>query len=149
MEVCVNKINFLVYLAHILLIVGSGLVAIPIILGIFGTIRHRWRYLMICLALLSLYIAFLSGATASGFAYFDKIRQSLLNDIMADSTNAVWTSIRSTYNCTVSNCASILDDVMHDRKQRIGIISSVFLLVPLLTSITIIFHMRRDILYFK
>jgi len=139
---------FSIYAPHILLIIGSGLVAVPIIFGIFGILRRRWLYLMICLALLSLYMAFLSGAVASGFAYFDQLRQNLQNDAN-DQTNAVWTSIRSTYNCVMSDCVSTLDDVMHANKQRIGIISSVFLLVPLLTVITIIFHMRRDVLYFK
>jgi len=139
---------FSIYAPHILLIIGSGLVAVPIIFGIFGILRRRWLYLMICLALLSLYMAFLSGAVASGFAYFDRLRQNLQNDAN-DQTNAVWTSIRSTYNCVMSDCVSTLDDVMHANKQRIGIISSVFLLVPLLTVITIIFHMRRDVLYFK
>ncbi len=137
------------FLAHILLIIGSGLVALPIILGIFGILRHRWRYLIICLALLSLYMAFLSGAVASGFAYFDQLLQNLQNDIASYSTNSVWTSISSTYNCTINTCVSTLDAAMNANKQRIGIISSVFLLVPLLTTITIIFHMRRDVLYFK
>jgi len=139
---------FSIYAPHILLIIGSGLVAVPIIFGIFGILRRRWFYLMICLALLSLYMAFLSGAVASGFAYFDQLKQNLQNDAN-DQTNAVWTSIRSTYSCTMTDCVSRLDDVMHANKQRIGIISSVFLLVPLLTVITIIFHMRRDVLYFK
>jgi len=137
------------FLAHILLIIGSGLVALPIILGIFGILRRRWRYLIICLALLSLYMAFLSGAVASGFAYFDQLLKNLQTDIASYSTNSVWTSISSTYNCTINTCVSILDAAMNANKQRIGIISSVFLLVPLLTTITIIFHMRRDVLYFK
>ena len=123
--------------------------AIPIILGIFGVIGRRWRYLMLCLALLSLYMAFLSGAVASGFAYFDQLKQNLQYDITNGWTNPVWTSILSTYNCTMNTCASTLDNVMHANKQRIGIISSVFLLVPVLTSITIMFDMRRHILYFK
>lgn len=135
--------------AHILLIIGSGLVALPVILGIVGILRRRWRYLMLCLALLSLYMAFLSGAVASGFAYFDQLKQNLQSDLNTSSTNAVWSSIRTTYNCTFSTCATTLDEVMHANKQRIGIISSVFLLVPLLTTITMIFHMRRDVLYFK
>jgi len=137
------------FLAHILLIIGSGIVAIPIILGIFGVIRRRWRYLMVCLALLSLYMACLSGACASGFAYFDQLKQNLQSDAINYSTNSVWTSVRQTYPCSTNDCISTLDQVMHANKQRIGIISAVFLLVPLLTSITIIFHMRRDILYFK
>ncbi|CAF0778372.1 unnamed protein product [Rotaria sordida] len=136
---------FSIYAPHILLIIGSGLVAIPIILGIVGILRRRWLYLMICLALLSLYMACLSGAVASGFAYYDQLKQNLQNDASNYSTNLIWTSIRSTYNCTINNCVSTLDDIMHANKQRIGIISSVFLLVPLLTSIIIIFHMRRDL----
>jgi hypothetical protein len=104
---------------------------------------------MICLALLSLYMAFLSGAVASGFAYFDQLKQNLQYDITNGWTNPVWTSILSTYNCTMNTCASILDDVMHANKQRIGIISSVFLLVPVLTSITIMFYMRQHVLYLK
>ncbi len=104
---------------------------------------------MLCLALLSLYMAFLSGAVASGFAYFDQLKQNLQSDIITYSTNNVWASVRSTYNCSMNTCASTLDNVMHANKQRIGIISSVFLLVPVLTAITIIFHMRRDVLYFK
>lgn len=103
---------------------------------------------MLCLALLSLYMAFLSGAVASGFAYFDQLKQNLQNDLTTFSTNSVWTSVRTTYNCTINTCATTLDDVMHANKQRIGIISSVFLLVPLLTTISIIFHMRRDVLHF-
>lgn len=103
---------------------------------------------MICLALLSLYMAFLSGSCASGFAYFDQLKQNLQNDALAYSTSSVWTQVRSTYNCT-TNCVATLDDVMHASKQRIGIISAVFLLVPVLTAITIILHMRRDVLYFK
>lgn len=140
--------NWGVFLAHILLIIGSGLVALPIILGIYGILQRRWRYLMLCLALLSLYMAFLSGAVASGFAYFDQLKQNLQNDLTTFSTNSVWTSVRTTYNCTINTCATTLDDVMHANKQRIGIISSVFLLVPLLTTISIIFHMRRDVLHF-
>ena len=104
---------------------------------------------MVCLALLSLYMACLSGAVASGFAYFDKLKQNLQNDYNTNSINSVWTYVSSTYNCTTSDCISTLDNLMHANKQRIGIISSVFLLVPLLTSIMIIFHMRQDILYFK
>jgi hypothetical protein len=140
-------LKLLFLLAHILLIIGSGLVAVPIILGIFGLLRRRWLFLMICLALLSFYMAILSGAVASGFAYFDQLPQNLQNDSI-NYTNNVWTNIRSTYNCT-GTCVSTLLHAMHANKQRIGIISSVFLLVPLLTSIMIIFHMRRDILYFK
>ena len=137
-------------LAHILLIIGSGLVALPIILGIVGIIRRRWLFLMICLALLSCYMACLSGACASGFAYFDKLKQNLQNDYTNNPVNPVWTYISSTYNCSITGaCVSTLDSTMHASKQRIGIISAVFLLVPLLTSIMIIFHMRRDILYFK
>jgi len=104
---------------------------------------------MICVALLSFYMALLSGAVASGFAYFDQLQQNLQADRNNHPTDLVWTSIASTYNCNLNNCVSTLNNVMHSSKQRIGIISSVFLLVPLLTSITIIFHMRRDVLYFK
>jgi len=103
---------------------------------------------MICLALLSLYMAFLSGACASGFAYFDQLEENLQSDYTNYPTNSVWTSVRSTYNCTTT-CVSTLNDTFHSSKQRIGIISSVFLLVPFLTVIAIIFHMRRDVLYFK
>lgn len=104
---------------------------------------------MLCLALLSLYMAFLSGAVASGFAYFDQLKQNLQSDLNTFSTNAVWTSVRTTYNCNFNTCATTLDEVMHANKQRIGIISSVFLLAPLLTAIIIIFYMRRDVLYFN
>jgi hypothetical protein len=135
-------------LAHLLLIIGSGIVAIPIILGVFGILRRRWSFLMISLALLSLYMACLSGAVASGFAYFDQLRPTLDTDIQATS-NPVWLTIRSTYNCTQPTCAATLEDAMYNNKQRIGIISAVFLLFPVLTSIMIILHMRRDILYFK
>lgn len=103
---------------------------------------------MISLALLSLYMACLSGAVASGFAYYDQLRPTLDTDIQ-DATNAVWPSIRTTFNCTQPTCAATLEDAMYNNKQRIGIISAVFLLFPVLTSIMIIFHMRRDILYFK
>ncbi|CAF1186316.1 unnamed protein product [Rotaria magnacalcarata] len=140
---------FSIYAPHILLIIGSGLVALPIILGIFGILRRRWCYLMICLALLSLYMACLSGAVASGFAYFYELKQNLQSDAINYSTNIIWTQFSSTYNCAISSCVTQLDNIMHENKQRIGIISSVFLLVPLLTCITIISHMRRDVLYFK
>lgn len=138
-------------LAHILLILGSGLVAVPVILGIYGIIRRRWSYLIICLALLSLYMAFLSGAVASGFAYYDQLKQNLQTDAIIYSTDIIWQKVSRTYSCSINNnnCVSKLDDIMHNSKQRIGIISSVFLLAPLLTSITILFHMRRDVLYFK
>ena len=135
-------------LAHLLLIIGSGIVAIPIILGVFGILRRRWFYLMICLALLSLYMACLSGAVASGFAYYDQLRPTLETDYQ-DTSNPVWSPIQTTYNCSRPTCVSVLESAMYANKQRIGIISSVFLLVPLLTSIITIFHMRRDILYFK
>lgn len=137
------------FLAHIILIICSGLVAVPIILGLFGILRRRWRYLMICLALLSFYMACLSAAVASGFACFDQLKQNLQNDALNYPTNIIWTQIGTTYNCATTNCILTLDDVMHTNKQRIGIISSVFLLAPILTSITIILHMRRDVLYFK
>ena len=93
-------------------------------------------------------MACLSGAVASGFAYYDQLDPTLTTDYQ-DTNNAVWSAVRSTYNCTQSTCVSVLENAMYANKQRIGIISSVFLLVPLLTSIIIIFHMRRDILYFK
>ena len=137
-----------IILAHLLLIIGSGIVAIPIILGIMGILRRRWLFLMICLALLSLYMACLSGAVASGFAYYDQLRPTLDTDYQ-DASNAVWSTVQTTYNCTRSTCVSTLEKAMYDNKQRIAIISCVFLLVPFLTSITTIFHMRRDILYFK
>jgi len=139
---------FSIYAPHLLLIIGSGIVALPIILGIYGVLRRRWLYLMICLALLSLYMACLSGAVASGFAYYDRLRPTLEQDV-AVTTASIWSSVQTTYNCTRTTCVSALESAMYANKQRIGIISSVFLLVPLLTSIMIIFHMRRDILYFK
>ncbi|UJR33584.1 hypothetical protein I4U23_021021 [Adineta vaga] len=140
---------FSIYAPHLLLIIGSGLVAIPIILGIFGILRRRWRYLMISLALLSLYMALLSGAVASGFAYFDQLKVNLQNHCGQYTTNTTCNSISTIYGCPRNDCIGRLDEIMHASKQRIGIISSVFLLVPLLTSILIIFHMRQDILYFK
>ncbi|CAM4765391.1 unnamed protein product [Rotaria magnacalcarata] len=87
---------FSIYAPHILLIIGSGLVALPIILGIFGILRRRWCYLMICLALLSLYMACLSGAVASGFAYFYELKQNLQSDAINYSTNIIWTQFSST-----------------------------------------------------
>lgn len=97
-------------------------------------------------------MAFLSGACASGFAYFDQLKVNLQNDTRNYATNDVWRSVTSTYNCstitttTIPTCVSKLDDVMHANKQRIGIISAVFLLVPFLTFIIIIYLMRRDVL---
>jgi len=103
---------------------------------------------MLCLALLSLYMAFLSGACASGFAYFDRLKIQLRDDYNSMPTNSIWTDIRSTYG-SPTDYLSTLVDVMHENKQRIGIISAVFLLAQLLKVIAIIFHMRRDVLYFK
>jgi len=140
---------FSIYAPHILLIIGSGIVAVPIVFGIVGILRRRWFYLMICLALLSLYMACLSGAVAAGFAYYDQLRPTLFTDIQSSPTASIWTTVQQTYNCAGTNCVTSLENAMCANKQRIGIISSVFLLVPLLTSITIILHMRRDILYFK
>ncbi|CAF1310062.1 unnamed protein product [Adineta steineri] len=139
---------FSIYAPHILLIIGSGIVAIPIIFGIFGIIQRRWRYLIISLALLSLYMAILSGACASGFAYYDRLRPTLENDVALTSAS-VWIPVRSTYNCTGTNCVTALENAMYANKQRIGIISAVFLLVPSLIIIIIMFQMRRDVLYFK
>lgn len=93
-------------------------------------------------------MAFLSGAVASGFAYYDQLRP-MLNADASNTNNPVWLSIGTTYNCFSTGCASTLENAMYANKERIGIISSVFLLVPLLTCIIIIFHMRRDILNFK
>ena len=93
-------------------------------------------------------MAILSGAVASGFAYYDRLRPTLETDV-AQSTASVWTSVGTTYNCTGTNCITALENAMYSNKQRIGIISVVFLLVPGLTILTIMFQMRRDILYFK
>ncbi|CAF0776036.1 unnamed protein product [Didymodactylos carnosus] len=133
---------------HLLLIIGSGLVAVPIILGIFGIVQRRWRYLMACLAFLSLYMSILSGSVACGFAIYDQLDPVLKQDIL-QTTAPIWTNIQTTYSCTRANCVQALESAMYANKQRIGIISVCFLLVPILTSITIIFHMRRDLLYFK
>ncbi|CAF0750738.1 unnamed protein product [Adineta ricciae] len=140
---------FSIYAPHILLIIGSGIVAIPIILGVYGILRRRWRYLMISLALLSLYMALLSGACASGFAYFDQLKVNLQNHCGQYTANPTCNSIQTIYGCPRNDCIGRLDEVMHASKQRIGIISAVFLLVPFLTSIVMIYHMRQDILYFK
>ncbi|CAF2649502.1 unnamed protein product [Rotaria sp. Silwood2] len=139
---------FSIYAPHILLIIGSGIVLLPIILGIFGIVRRRWRYLIISLALLSLYMAILSGAVASGFAYYDRLRPTLETDISQTSAS-IWSTVRTTYNCTGTNCVTALENAMYSNKQRIGIISVVFLLVPSLTTLIIMLQMRRDILYFK
>ncbi|CAF0775893.1 unnamed protein product [Didymodactylos carnosus] len=139
---------FSIYAAHLLLIISSGLVAVPIVLGILGIVQRRWRFLMTCLAFLSLYMAALSGSVACGFAIYDQLDPTLKQD--STQTNAqIWTNIQTTYNCTRTNCIQVLETAMYANKQRIGIISSCFLLVPLLTSIMIILHMRRDLLYFK
>ncbi|CAF1069674.1 unnamed protein product [Rotaria sordida] len=139
---------FSIYAPHILLIIGSGIVLISIILGIFGILRRRWCSLIISLAILSLYMAILSGAVASGFAYYDRLRPTLETDISQTSAS-IWSTVRTTYNCTGTNCVTALENAMYSNKQRIGIISAVFLLVPSLTILIIMFQMRRDILYFK
>jgi hypothetical protein len=141
-----NK-NFFV-LAHILLIIGSGIVAIPIIFGILGILKRRWRYLIISLALLALYMSILSGACASGFAYYDRLDPTFQIDI-AQTTAPIWTSVSTTYNCVGTNCVTVLENAMYSNKQRIGIISAVFLLVPGLTILLLMYQMRQDILYFK
>ncbi|CAF1440089.1 unnamed protein product [Rotaria sp. Silwood1] len=139
---------FSIYAPHILLIIGSGIVLIPIILGVVGILRRRWRFLIISLALLSLYMAILSGAVASGFAYYDRLRPTLETDI-AQTSASIWPTVRTTYNCTGTNCVTALENAMYSNKQRIGIISVVFLLVPSLITLIMMFQMRRDILYFK
>jgi hypothetical protein len=121
---------------------------IPIVAGVIGIFRRRWRYLILSLALLSLYMAILSGAVASGFACYDRLLPILQTDV-AQTTATVWTSVSTTYNCTGTNCITALENAMYSNKQRIGIISAVFLLVPGLTILIIMFQMRRDILYFK
>jgi hypothetical protein len=93
-------------------------------------------------------MAILSGAVASGFAYYDRLRPTLETDI-AQTSAPVWTSVRTTYNCTGTNCVAALENAMYSNKQRIGIISAVFLLVPSLILFIIMIQMRRDILYFK
>ena len=93
-------------------------------------------------------MSILSGACASGFAYYDRLRPTLETDV-AQSSATVWTSIRSTYNCAGTNCVNALENAMNDNKQRIGIISAIFLLVPSLVLMIIMFQMRRDVLYFK
>ena len=135
-------------LAHILLIVASGIVIIPIIFGIWGIVRRRWRFLIVCLALLALYMALLSGAVASGFAYYDQLRPTLQNDV-SQASAPIWAPVRTTYNCAGTNCVSALENAMYFNKQRIGIISAVFLLVPSLLILVIMLQMRRDILYYK
>lgn len=135
-------------LAHILLIVGSGLVLVAVVFGILGLFRRRWRFLIVSLAFLALYMAILSGACASGFAFYDRLRPTLAADV-AQTTASIWTSIRSTYNCTGTNCVTALENAMYANKLRIGIISAVFTLVPSLLIIVILFQMRRDVLYFK
>lgn len=93
-------------------------------------------------------MSILSGACASGFAYYDRLRPTLETDV-AQTSASVWTSIRSTYNCAGTNCVSALENAMYASKQRIGIISAVFLLVPSLTILLVLIQMRQDILYFK
>ncbi len=139
--------NFFV-LAHILLIIASGIVAIPIIVGILGIVNRRWRYLFISLALIALYMSILSGACASGFAYYDRLDPTFQTDI-AQTTAPIWTQISSTYNCVGTNCVTVLENAMYSNKQRIGIISAVFLLIPSLIILILMFQMRQDILYFK
>lgn len=93
-------------------------------------------------------MAILSGACASGFAYYDRLRPTLETDFNQNSAS-IWTTIRSTYNCTGTNCLTALENAMYSNKQQIGIISAVFLLVPTLILLILLFQMRRDILYFK
>lgn len=141
-----RKINM--FLAHILLIIGSGIVIISIVCGFIGVLRRRWRFLIISLIFLSLYMSILSGACASGFAYYDRLRPTLETDI-AQTSAPIWTSIRSTYNCAGTSCITALENAMYSNKQRIGIISAVFLLVPGLTILILLYQMRQDVLYFK
>jgi hypothetical protein len=135
-------------LAHLLLLVASGLVIVAIIFGIWGLFKRRWRFLIVSLAFIALYMALVSGACASGFAYYDRLRPTLENDVTQTSAS-IWPSIRSTYNCTGTNCITALETVMYNNKQRIGIISAVFLLVPSLIIAILMLQMRRDVLYFK
>jgi len=93
-------------------------------------------------------MATLSGAVASGFAHYDRLEPTLETDI-AQTSASVWTSVRTTYNCSGTNCVTALENAMYSNKQRIGIISAVFLLVPGLTILLIMYQMRQDILYFK
>jgi uncharacterized membrane protein YjjP (DUF1212 family) len=93
-------------------------------------------------------MAILSGAVASGFATYDRLEPTLQTDI-AQTSASVWTSVYTTYNCTGTNCVTALENAMYSNKQRIGIISAVFLLVPGLTILLIMYQMRQDILYFK
>lgn len=93
-------------------------------------------------------MAILSGAVASGFAYYDRLRPTLENDV-SQTLASIWPTIRNTYNCTGTNCINALENAMYWNKQRIGIISAVFLLIPGLTMIITMCQMRRDILYFK
>ncbi|CAF1996730.1 unnamed protein product [Rotaria magnacalcarata] len=139
---------FSIYAPHILLIIGSGIVIIPILFGVLGILRRRWRYLIISLALLALYISILSAAAACGFANYDRLRPTLETDVSQTSVS-IWSSVRATYNCTGTNCIVALENAMYSNKQRIGIISVVFLVLPLLAILIIMLQMRRDILYFK
>jgi hypothetical protein len=93
-------------------------------------------------------MAILSGACASGFAYYDRLQPTLQTDIQQTSAS-IWSSVSTTYNCTGTNCVTALENAMYANKQRIGIISAVFLLVPGLTILVILYQMRLDILYFK
>ncbi|CAM4786951.1 unnamed protein product [Rotaria magnacalcarata] len=110
---------FSIYAPHILLIIGSGIVIIPILFGVLGILRRRWRYLIISLALLALYISILSAAAACGFANYDRLRPTLETDVSQTSVS-IWSSVRATYN-----------------------------FLPLLAILIIMLQMRRDILYFK
>lgn len=134
--------------AHILLIIASGIVILSVFFGFLGIVRRRWRYLIVAMICLVLYMSILSGSCASGFAYYDRLRPTLESDV-ARTTAPIWSSIRSTYSCVGTNCVNVLETAMYNNKIRIGIISAVFLLVPSLILIVLMFQMRRDILYFK
>ncbi|CAF4199191.1 unnamed protein product, partial [Rotaria magnacalcarata] len=75
------------HVTHILLIIGSGIVIIPILFGVLGILRRRWRYLIISLALLALYISILSAAAACGFANYDRLRPTLETDVSQTSVS--------------------------------------------------------------
>ena len=130
------------------MIIGSGIVILAIACGILGVLRRRWRFLIISLIIISLYMSILSGACASGFAYYDRLRPTLETDF-AQTSAPIWTSIQSIYNCSGTSCITALESAMYSNKQRIGIISAVFLLVPGLTILILLYQMRQDILYFK
>lgn len=139
---------FSIYAPHILLIIASGIVILSVFFGFLGIVRRRWRYLIVAMICLVLYMSILSGSCASGFAYYDRLRPTLESDV-ARTTAPIWSSIRSTYSCVGTNCVNVLETAMYNNKIRIGIISAVFLLVPSLILIVLMFQMRRDILYFK